>query len=91
MPPALRAPRSVRSPRADVVWLCLFIDGQETRHPMQRQGADWVLELPGERGMFRLAPDRFAASNVPWDAFSEAEVEAGQNLERTRALLQIGS
>jgi HD-like signal output (HDOD) protein len=47
--------------------------------------------LPGDRGRFRILPARFAAANVPWDAFSEAEVEAGQNLERTRALLQIGS
>ena len=39
---------AVRSPRADVVWLCLFADGQEERHPMQRQGHDWVLELPGD-------------------------------------------
>jgi HD-like signal output (HDOD) protein len=46
--------------------------------------------LPGEEGCFRLAAGRFAASGVPWDAMAEAEVEAGQNVERTRALLQIG-
>lgn len=48
-------------------------------------------ELPGERGRFRISPERFVAAGVPWDAFSEAQVEAGQNLERTRALLQVGS
>jgi HD-like signal output (HDOD) protein len=47
--------------------------------------------LPGDRGRFRLQPARLAASGVPWDAFSEAEVEAAQHLERTRALLQVGS
>lgn len=46
-------------------------------------------ELPGERGRFRLTPERFNAAGVPWDAFSEAEAEASQNLERTRALLQL--
>lgn len=37
---------AVRSPRADTVWLCLFAHGKETRHPMERQGPDWVIELP---------------------------------------------
>jgi len=46
--------------------------------------------LAGEKGRFSLSPEKLAASGVPWDAFSEAQVEAGQNLERTRALLQIG-
>src|SRR5690606_10123130 len=45
--------------------------------------------LDGERGCFAFSPDRLAAAGVPWDAMSEAEVEAAQNLERTRALLQI--
>ncbi|HUD30178.1 MAG TPA: glycogen debranching protein GlgX [Novosphingobium sp.] len=39
---------AVRSPRADVVWLCLFDGDAETRHPMERSGPDWVLELPGD-------------------------------------------
>lgn len=46
--------------------------------------------LPGERGIFRLSSEKLAAAGVPWDAISEAEVEAAQNLERTRALLQVG-
>lgn len=45
--------------------------------------------LPGERGRFRLSPARFTQAGIPWEVFSEAEVEAGQNLERTRALLQV--
>jgi HD-like signal output (HDOD) protein len=47
-------------------------------------------ELPGERGRFPLSPARFAAAGMAWDVFAEAEAEAGQNLERTRALLQVG-
>ncbi|MCT2398908.1 glycogen debranching protein GlgX [Novosphingobium mangrovi (ex Huang et al. 2023)] len=38
---------AVRSPLADIVWLCLFVDGGETRHPMERNGPDWTIELPG--------------------------------------------
>lgn len=45
--------------------------------------------LSGETGLFRLTPQRFELSGVPWDAFAEAEVEAAQNLERTRSLLQV--
>ncbi|SFF95683.1 glycogen operon protein [Novosphingobium sp. CF614] len=39
---------AVRSPHADMVWLCLFADGGETRHPMARSGPDWTIELPGD-------------------------------------------
>lgn len=46
--------------------------------------------LPGERGCFSLSQTRFAAAGMAWDAFAEAEVEAGQNLERARALLRVG-
>ena len=42
---------AVRSPLADMVWLCLFeghdAQERETRLAMERRGADWVLELPG--------------------------------------------
>lgn len=39
---------TVRSPRAEAVWLCLFVDGAETRHPMERSGPDWTVTLPGD-------------------------------------------
>ena len=38
---------AVRSPHADAVWLCLFSESGESSHVMQREGPDWVLELPG--------------------------------------------
>ena len=39
---------SVRSPHADAVWLCLFDeDGGERRVPMQRDGDDWRVAVPG--------------------------------------------
>ncbi|MCJ2178945.1 glycogen debranching protein GlgX [Novosphingobium album (ex Hu et al. 2023)] len=38
---------AVRAPQADAVWLCLFSDGVETRHVMQRAGPEWEIELPG--------------------------------------------
>ncbi|MCB2067228.1 MAG: glycogen debranching enzyme, partial [Erythrobacter sp.] len=37
----------VRSPHASALWLCLFdAAGAETRVPMQRQGDDWLADLP---------------------------------------------
>jgi len=39
----------VRSPQASALWLCLFDGELETRLPMQRDGEDWLLELPGDR------------------------------------------
>jgi len=39
---------AVRSPRAAAVWLCLFDGDAEARHPMVRDGDDWVVELPGD-------------------------------------------
>lgn len=57
---------AVRSPLADQVWLCLFDQDAESRHPMQRNGPDWHLELPGDltgarygyRAAGEWAPDR---------------------------------
>lgn len=41
----------VRSPDAAAVWLCVFDeDDRENRHLMQRQGDDWVVELPVPAG-----------------------------------------
>ena len=39
---------TVRSPRAEAVWLCLFDEQGERRMAMAREGEDWVLTLPGE-------------------------------------------
>jgi glycogen operon protein len=39
---------AVRSPLASEVWLCLFGGDGEQRHAMERDGSDWVLELPGD-------------------------------------------
>ena len=38
---------TVRSPRAEQVWLCLFAGGAEQRLAMQRCGEDWRLDVPG--------------------------------------------
>jgi glycogen operon protein len=40
---------TVRSPRAEAVWLCLFDEQGERRIAMAREGEDWVLTLPGDR------------------------------------------
>jgi HD-like signal output (HDOD) protein len=45
--------------------------------------------LPPERGLFRATPETIAAAGLPWDEFSELQLEAAQNLERTRALLKL--
>ena len=37
----------VHSPHAQTVDLCLFTDAGETRHAMQREGADWSIVLDG--------------------------------------------
>jgi glycogen debranching enzyme len=37
---------TVRSPLAHAVELCLFEGGAETRLPMQRQGDQWVIDVP---------------------------------------------
>lgn len=39
---------AVRSPAATQLWLCLFDGDAERRIAMQRQGDDWVAELPGK-------------------------------------------
>ncbi|WP_285021563.1 glycogen debranching protein GlgX [Novosphingobium sp. fls2-241-R2A-195] len=39
---------TVRSPRAEALWLCLFDGERETRHRMVRTAADWTLTLPGD-------------------------------------------
>lgn len=39
---------TVRSPLADMVWLCCFDDSGEARHPMARNGPEWTVELPGD-------------------------------------------
>ncbi|PNU06867.1 glycogen debranching protein GlgX [Novosphingobium guangzhouense] len=39
---------TVRSPRAEAVWLCLFAGEAETRHAMERSGSDWTITLPGD-------------------------------------------
>ncbi|NML93244.1 glycogen debranching protein GlgX [Novosphingobium olei] len=38
---------SVRAPRAEAVWLCLFDGGQERRFEMARSGPGWEIVLPG--------------------------------------------
>jgi len=38
---------TLRSPSADMVWLCLFEDDAEKRLPMERQGPEWTIALPG--------------------------------------------
>lgn len=57
----------VRAPDAAQLHLCLFdVDDRETRLPMARDGADWVLDLPaagpgtryGLRAEGEFAPDR---------------------------------
>ena len=39
---------AVRAPLADALDLCLFDSAVETRHPMARQGENWIAELPGD-------------------------------------------
>ena len=39
---------TVRSPRADAVWLCLFDTGGERRVAMARHGDDWTLAVSGD-------------------------------------------
>ncbi len=38
----------VRSPQARAVWVCLFDGANERRIAMQREGDDWLAELPGD-------------------------------------------
>ena len=45
--------------------------------------------LPLEKGLFRAPAEMIAAAGVPLDDFSEAEMEARQSLDRTRALLRL--
>ncbi len=40
---------AVRAPQASAMWLCLFDGAHESRIAMQRQGADWIARLPGDR------------------------------------------
>lgn len=57
---------AVRSPQAEVVELCLFDGDVETRHPMGREGDDWLItiaqDLTGVRYGYRAhgesAPER---------------------------------
>lgn len=39
---------TVRAPRADAVWLCLFDQDTERRVAMARHGDDWTLAVPGD-------------------------------------------
>lgn len=45
--------------------------------------------LAPEKGLFPASADRIAAAGLHWDDFSDAELEATQQLERTRALLNL--
>jgi HD-like signal output (HDOD) protein len=45
--------------------------------------------LPGERGLFLPAADRLRAAGLHWEEFGDAEIDAAQNLERTRAMLSL--
>jgi len=45
--------------------------------------------LGPEKGIFLPAADRIAAAGLQLDEFGEAEIEAGQNLQRTRAMLKL--
>lgn len=45
--------------------------------------------LPGERGLFLPSAERLTAAGLPWEEFGDAEIEAAQNLQRTRALLNL--
>lgn len=57
---------TVRAPLAFQVWLCLFEDDVETRHPMTRDGDNWLVVLPqdltgaryGYRAAGEWAPER---------------------------------
>lgn len=60
---------AVRSPDADMVWLCLFTGEQETRHAMERSGPEWVIELPGDLSGSRYgyrAAGEWAPSHGRW-------------------------
>lgn len=45
--------------------------------------------LPGENGLFLPSAERLTAAGIRWDDFGDAEIEAAQNLQRTRALLSL--
>ena len=45
--------------------------------------------LDGEKGLFLPAADRIAASGLHWEEFGDAEVDAAQSLQRTRAMLSL--
>jgi HD-like signal output (HDOD) protein len=45
--------------------------------------------LDGERGLFLPAADRISASGLHWEEFGDAEVDAAQSLQRTRAMLSL--
>jgi len=45
--------------------------------------------LAPEKGIFLPVADRIAAAGLQLDEFGEAEIEAGQNLQRTRAMLKL--
>lgn len=45
--------------------------------------------LPGEMGQFLPSVERLTAAGMQWEEFGDAEVEAAQNLQRTRALLNL--
>lgn len=67
---------AVRSPCADMVWLCLFDDDEaETRHAMKRDGPDWTIDvasdLTGARYAYRAAGE-WAPGRSRW--FDEAKL-----------------
>lgn len=45
--------------------------------------------LPPEKALFPASADRIAAAGLHWDDYADAEMEATQQLERTRALLNL--
>ncbi|AXB77306.1 glycogen debranching protein GlgX [Novosphingobium sp. P6W] len=60
---------AVRSPDADMVWLCRFEGEVETRHLMERSGPDWTITLPGDLAGTRYgyrAAGEWAPENGLW-------------------------
>lgn len=88
----------VRAPLASAVWLCLFEDDCETRHPMTREGEDWMLTLDrdfagacyGYRADGEWAPDQgrwFDPAKLLVDPYA---VELDRRFVQHPALQQCG-
>jgi glycogen operon protein len=89
----------VRSPHATTLWLCLFEGEAELRHPMVRDGDDWVLtigrDLAGARYGYR-AEGEWAPGQGCW--FDPAKllvdpyaVELDRRFEQHPALAEYGA